>query len=241
MTVITLANPKGGVGKTTSAIIAAMELSRAGAKVAFFDLDPNANVVKWKNARNTQGKKTAFTVLQRPSDIEEVLQSIEDLNKAHDYVIVDLEGTRDKIVTYTLSATDLVLIPTNGSTMEAVQGADTVKLIRSTSKMTRRDIPFSFVFTRTNAAFQSTDERAVKMELENNSLTYFKTRIVNRSPYSRIFRESSNLVEIRQSVISQYATEVVSKKSKAIDQIDKAILNATEFVQEILQTIEGET
>lgn len=234
MPVITFANPKGGVGKTTSAIIAALELERAGASVAFFDLDPNANVVKWKSARDSLKRETKIKIVQRPTDIEDVLQVIEELEEGHDFVIVDLEGTRDKIVTYTLSATDLVLIPTNGSTMEAIQGVDTVRLIESTSKMTRRQIPFSFVFTRMNAAFQSIDEKKVKSALEKNNCPYFSTRIVSRSAYSEIFRESSTLLEIRNGVVEASKNWVPSKKEKAISKIDTAIANGTDFVKEII-------
>ncbi len=176
----------------------------------------------------------------RPSEIEAILDELEDLSAEHDYVIVDLEGTRDKIVTYALSSSDLVLIPTNGSTMEVIQGADTVRLIESTAKMTRRKIPFSFVFTRMNAAFQTTDEKSVIAELKEHDLPYLKARVVTRSPYSQLFREAVTLAEIREAVIEATANSVASKRAQEVGRIDKAISNASQLVSEILSKLEGD-
>lgn len=240
MAVITFANPKGGVGKTTTALITAMELDRAGANVAFYDLDPNENVVSWRNRRDQEGRATSITVRPRPAEIEKVLDDVESLDDQFDYVVVDLEGTRDKIVTYALSTSDVVLIPTNGSTMEVIQGADTVRLIKSTSKMTKRNIPFAFVFTRMNAAFQSLDEKSVLSELAANELPFLQTRVVTRSPYSQIFREGKTLSEIRDSAIERTKDDVASKQKQALGQVDKAIMNVSDLVKEVLEFMDQE-
>ena len=44
MFVITFANPKGGSGKTTSAMLLAEQIALSGGRVAILDLDPNANL-----------------------------------------------------------------------------------------------------------------------------------------------------------------------------------------------------
>lgn len=48
MPVISFANPKGGAGKTTTALLAATQLAEAGATVAIIDADPERVVSrKW--------------------------------------------------------------------------------------------------------------------------------------------------------------------------------------------------
>ncbi|WP_084212684.1 ParA family protein [Thalassobacter sp. 16PALIMAR09] len=47
MKVLTFANPKGGSGKTTSAMLLAEQIAISGGRVAILDLDPNANIFAW--------------------------------------------------------------------------------------------------------------------------------------------------------------------------------------------------
>jgi len=47
MPVIPIAIPKGGAGKTTTALIAALELADLGKTVTIIDGDQNAHIVGW--------------------------------------------------------------------------------------------------------------------------------------------------------------------------------------------------
>ena len=47
MPTIVFASPKGGVGKSTSAVVLATELARRGAGVTVIDADPNRPVSQW--------------------------------------------------------------------------------------------------------------------------------------------------------------------------------------------------
>jgi chromosome partitioning protein len=47
MPVIVFANPKGGAGKSTSAVILATQLALKGATVTAIDADPNRPVSQW--------------------------------------------------------------------------------------------------------------------------------------------------------------------------------------------------
>ena len=47
MPVIAFANPKGGAGKTTSALLLATELANKGAAVTVIDADPERWISQW--------------------------------------------------------------------------------------------------------------------------------------------------------------------------------------------------
>ncbi len=86
-----------------------------------------------------------------------------------DYVIVDLEGTENLIVANALSVSDLVVVPIQGSSMDARGGAKILTLIKKLEKIVRHDIKHCVVLTRTNAAVTT---RAMK-----RSRTSFPPRI----------------------------------------------------------------
>ena len=60
MPTIVFASPKGGAGKSTSAVVLATELARARAGVTIIDADPNKPVSKWAKR---PGKPENLTVV----------------------------------------------------------------------------------------------------------------------------------------------------------------------------------
>jgi len=81
-TVIALANQKGGVGKTTTAINLGASLARAGRRVLIFDFDPQANSTGGLGAR-TDGPCTYDVVIGQTPAPEIVVQtSVEGLDLA---------------------------------------------------------------------------------------------------------------------------------------------------------------
>ena len=68
MPVISFANPKGGTGKSTAALILALELAHRGGKVALVDCDPNQTTAGWAAARNENGDNTPFTAIPNPGE-----------------------------------------------------------------------------------------------------------------------------------------------------------------------------
>ena len=239
MYVITFANPKGGSGKTTSAMLLAEQIAISGGRVAVLDLDPNANILAWAQARRAQGREVPFAVHARPQ-AEETVELIDSIGEKADYLIVDLEGSKDQIVTFALSRTDLCVIPLDGSPMEARQAAAAVKLVQTTASMIRAPIAYTLLFTRTNAAFQSTDERDVRAEMSASNIAALSVRVAKRAPYTRIFRDGVLLSELPDIVEKEMEGKTASVTEKAMKQVASAIENARDYAQAVIETLTQE-
>lgn len=240
MYVITLANPKGGTGKTTTSFILAETIALSGGRVTVMDLDPAENMVLWGKMRIDRGDSMPFEVVGRPRT-ENLVSEIEKLEKNTDYLVIDLEGTKDQIATFALSRTDLCLVPIDGSALEARQAASAIGLVQQTAAMARQEIKSAIVFARTNAAFQTTDERDVRSSLSSNDIPIISERIVSRSAYRRIFRDALTLEEIEKATILEAQDKsTAASQDKHIAPIKKARQNAALFTKAVVDFITEE-
>jgi chromosome partitioning protein len=215
MPVIAFANPKGGAGKTTTALLLATELAAKGAAVAIIDADPEKWISQWSRL---PGKPDNVTII---GDVTEdtVVDAIEAAERAAQFVIVDLEGTASLMVSNAIGMSDLVVIPIQGSSMDAKGGAKTIRLIRNQEKMSRRKIAHAVVLTRTGAAVTSRSLRNVAEQLQAGGIEIFATPIVERAAYRDLFDYGGTLSGLSGSQVSN---------------LDKAIQNAREFAGEVI-------
>lgn len=218
MPVISFANPKGGAGKTTTALIAATQLAENGASVTIIDADPERWISQWAKL---PGKPDAIRIV---SDVTEdsVADVIEAESAQSAFVLVDLEGTASLMVANAIGFSDYVVIPLQGSSMDAKGGAKILRLIASQSRLARRQIPHAVVLTRTSAAVKSRSLKNVAAELEEAGVPVFTTPIVERAAFRDLFDYGGTLSTLNPSTTS--GTE-------------KAIENAREFTGELVARI----
>ncbi|MBP7003552.1 ParA family protein [Amaricoccus sp.] len=220
MPIISFANPKGGAGKTTSALLLAGELARKGARVVIVDADPERWISQWARL---PGKPDSIEIL---GDVTEdtIVDQIEKAAEAAQFVIVDLEGTASLMVANAIGMSDFVVIPAQGASMDAKGAAKTIKLIRNQERMARRPIPHSVLLTRTSAAVATRSLKNVRDQLSRAGVDVFETAIVERAAYRDIFdyggllcdlgAQASNL-EKAQDNARAFAGEALAKLREA--------------------------
>ena len=195
MPVISFANPKGGTGKSTSALILALEMANRGGEVALIDCDPNQVTAGWAQARIDAGREVPFTAISNPGE-DKIIDVLDELAGSYPFVIVDLEGTASLMMSRTMSRSDLTVIPMQASPVDAKQAARAVALVRAEEKMLRRDIPMRILMTRNNPAIKTRDEKAIVEQLEAAQVPMLEIPLHERAAYRAIFTYNKTLREL---------------------------------------------
>ena len=72
MPVIALASPKGGCGKSTSAILLATELATRGTTVTIIDADPNRPISRWSKKPGVPERLTVVSDVSEDTLIDAI-------------------------------------------------------------------------------------------------------------------------------------------------------------------------
>ena len=86
--VITVAQHKGGAGKTTLSAQLAAALQDSGADVLVIDVDPQGSLSEWHKARcETLGRKNKITLMQTQG--WKMMREVPRLSKEYDFILID--------------------------------------------------------------------------------------------------------------------------------------------------------
>src|SRR5579863_9852146 len=178
MPTIAFVSPKGGAGKTTSALL----LSTALAKlydVTAIDADPNHPIETWASGGNAPPRLTIVSY----ADEDTIIERIEDAAAKTPFVIVDLEGTASKIALYAITQADFVVIPTQGSQLDANEASRAIRVVMQSEKMTRKALPFAVLLTRTSATIRARGLAHIQKTMTEAGIPVLETELNERDAF----------------------------------------------------------
>jgi chromosome partitioning protein len=213
MPTIVFASPKGGAGKSTSAVMLATELAGQGASVTIIDADPNRPVSRWANR---PGRPVNLTVV---ADVTEdtILDQVDQASVKAAFVIVDLEGTASLMVGYAISRADLVIVPTQGSLLDATEAVKAIRLVRNMEKTAGKTIPTAILFTRTSAAIRPRSLQAIETEFAQSGVTVLETQMHERDAFRAIFSFGGSLADLDRGQVSNVVAAQANARAFAAE------------------------
>src|SRR5580658_6216474 len=216
MPTIVFASPKGGVGKSTAALLLATELATHGGSVTMIDADPNRPLTQWAAL---PGKPKSFTVCATTPE-ESIIDTIEHAATLTTFVIVDLEGTASMMVGYAMSRADFVVIPAQGSHLDATEAVKAVKLVKAQEKAFKRKIPFAILFTRTSAAIRPRTLQSIETEFAENKIPMFGCQIHEREAYRAVFAFGGTLTGLDPAQVANLPAAKANARAFAGEVLD---------------------
>lgn len=130
--VITVAQQKGGSGKTTLAVNLGLMLERLGFKIAFIDTDPQGSLGRWFMARRDLGRTTGLEF--STASAWGVGYECSKLRDIVDFVIIDTPPKADADLRPALREADLVLVPIASSHVDLWATEGVLDLARRESR-----------------------------------------------------------------------------------------------------------
>jgi chromosome partitioning protein len=148
MKVLTIANRKGGAGKSTCAAHISIEAIKHNLKTIVIDMDPQKTLESWWKKREEE-----FPVMIDATS-DSLLKIIEKLSSEHfDLCIIDTPGDASLNAIVSIKAADLVIIPSKPTAPDLTAIGRTISIVEENKK------PFVFIITqitiRTKSAIQA--------------------------------------------------------------------------------------
>jgi chromosome partitioning protein len=205
--IITVAQQKGGAGKTTLAAHLAVAYSGLRNKVALIDTDPQGSLAQWHSVRaQVFGEgKTGFTF----SSVSgwRVRGEIERLKHGHDIVIIDSPPHTETEARSAIRAADIVVVPLQPSPMDVWATTETINICKQEKK------PVKMVLNRVNPNARLTE--VIAGEMVGLAENWFGNRVV----YAGSLMEGKGVTEVAPN--SMAAAEVLGLAKEIRDYLNK--------------------
>ena len=214
MPVISFISPKGGVGKTTAATLLATQLARKS-KVIVIDADPNHPIEAWSKLAGVPDNLRIISDVSQETISERIREAAAEVP----FVIVDCEGTASVTVVYAIGESDLVIVPTQGSQLDAKQAARAVSHVKGEERRLRRQISHAVLLTRSNPAVKPRTLSHVQSQLATHGVSVFQTELNEREAFRAMFSFGGALETLDANGVGNLERAIANARAFAVEAI----------------------
>ena len=204
--VITVAQQKGGAGKTTLAASLAAAYA-ATKRVALVDIDPQRSLTRWHALRAKRPNAPAITLAEIAG--WRLASEIGKLRRGNDIIIIDSPPQIDTDARQAVRHADLVLVPMQPSPPDLWAAEGTFELARAEKRR------LAIVLNRAPAAGRL--RAAVEAELASGKHHLLPTALGNRTGFATAFAQGLGVTE-------------TAPKSRAADELRALIADIEAFI-----------
>jgi chromosome partitioning protein len=187
MTIITVAQRKGGVGKTTIAVNIAGELARRNYNVALVDADPQASACQWAGLGNLE-----FPVYEIGLDNITVGNWAQEVRTIKaDLVVIDTAPS-ERHLGASIAVSDLILVPCTASGLDIEATEQTIAIIKAVRS--RRPSPLAVVLVPNRVDRRTLEGQQLAQELRTFG-EIVGPPVGNRSAFVRAFATGQSVAD----------------------------------------------
>lgn len=216
-TIITIAQQKGGAGKTTLAIHLALAWAATGKRVAVIDIDPQASLSTWFRVRHERLNGDGAAIDAVAVAGWRVTSEIERQARSHDIVLIDSPPHAETEARIAVRAGELVLVPVQPSPMDFWATKPTLDLARA------EKVPALLVLNRVPPRAKLTGAMLAAFETLNVPLA--ETQIGNRIALAAALNEGQGILEYDPA--STAATEIAALANEVLQRAGHVFVGRT--------------